>query len=582
MEKTPAPNVRGVGQAGHVLIYSLHPAASWCAQFSQAGGRSERAIWWQGLHGRGLHSHGRYTVKKQSLLLTLLLFAWVAVHAGCGGNDEIIPFTLVTPEGQETFAGVERVRLSFGDKTETKSISGPGASFELEMKLKKGGTSPVVLEGLSSDDGVLCRGQTPVVNAYPTSQTLILFVSRVGTFGRAPVEAPVSATAMAMANYSTEYWDGSADDDLSTTIWFGGLTSDATVAAVPFYYDSYFHDTYTLPELPLPRAAMTAMNIDGAYFLIFGGFDEAGAISGRLDLMQPGALGFEYLPDVDMGLEPGAVARADGVAVTLGPYPSLLQGFDHRLLNSFLVVGGRGPGGPLCDYLHLVASYHTSTYDWSISGELRAMVGCRLGRTATRTETSSSTSAAPELVVLIYGGGGPGDPVAETVRISPDQPDVDTVDWGFEEAGLDPAPGPMISGHTATRLSDRRILILGGVTSDGSVLADGLIYDPDDDSFTILPGLLRMGRFGHSATLLGDELVVAGGTGADGQPLPDAEVFDVGGEEPRWVASPELVVPRTGHMAFPMPTGTMGIMGGTDAAGEPVRTIEIYTPGLVD
>lgn len=519
-------------------------------------------------------------MKNPTIYLALTVLLTGAPQAGCGGNDDVIPFTLVTPEGQDTFSGVSTVRLTFGDKTKTQSLSGADDSFELELELSAGGSSPVILEGLSAGGEVICRGQSPLINAYPTAETLTLFVSRVGTFGRAPVEAPVRATAMAMANYEIEDWDSSAEDDLNATLWFGGLTPDATISTEPFYYDTYFHDTFGLTELPDPRADMMAMNIDSGYFLLYGGFDETGALSGRLDIMEPGVYGFDYVPDVDYGLP--KVGRAGGRAVALGPFPSLLDGYDLRVLNSFLVVGGRGPSGAACDYLHLVAAYDTSTYGWTVTGEQRPLAGCRLGHTATRTESSTSTAADPDVIVLVYGGGGVGDPVAETVRVVPVQPDVDTIDWGFVESAVTPDPGPMISGHAAVTLADRRILLIGGVTAEGTALADGMIYDPDDGSFTLLPGLLDTPRYGHTALRLGDELVVAGGTGADGLPLGDAEIFNVAGGDPSWVASTDLMVPRTAHQAFPMPTGTMGLMGGVDATGLPTRVIEIYTPGLVN
>lgn len=512
------------------------------------------------------------------LCLSVLLLG--ALQAGCGGDDDVIPFELVTPEGQDTFQGVAEVRLTFGDKTDTQSLSGPGDSFELELELSTGGEAPVIVEGLSAGGDVICRGQSPLINAYPTAETLTLFVSRVGTFGRAPVEAPVAATAMAMANYAIEDWDDTAEDDLNATLWFGGLTTDATVPAQPFYYDSYFHRTYPLNELPDLRADMVAMNIDAGYFLLYGGFEEDGPLSGRLDIMQPGSTGFIYLPDVDYGIP--TVPRAGGQPVVLGPFPSFLDGYDRRVLNSFLVVGGRGPAGAACDYMHFVTAYDTNTFDWTVTAELRALNGCRLGHTATRTEASDSTDAAPDIIVLIYGGGGAGDPVAETVRVTPEQPDVDTIDWEFVENAETTDPGPMVIGHAAVTLADRRILILGGRAADGTVLAEGVIYDPDDGSFTTLPGLLDTPRYGHTALRLGDELIVSGGTGADGLPVGDAEIFNVAGGDPSWVATADLVVPRTGHQAFPMSTGTMGLIGGVDALGQPTRVIEIYTPGLVD
>jgi hypothetical protein len=48
------------------------------------------------------------------------------------------------------------------------------------------------------------------------------------------------------------------------------------------------------------------------------------------------------------------------------------------------------------------------------------------------------------------------------------------------------------------------------------------------------------------------------------------------------VASIPLAGPRTGHFAFRLPTGVVGLAGGVDGQGQALTSIEMYTPGLVD
>ncbi|MFH2010558.1 MAG: kelch repeat-containing protein [bacterium] len=496
---------------------------------------------------------------------------------GCGGNDEVIPFTVHTPEGQDTFAGVSEVRLTFGDHETTTSLASSGSAFELEIKLPVGETGEVVLEGLNASGDVVCRGRSPQVLSYPSSDPLVLFVSRVGTFGRAPVDAPLGATAMAMAHYEVEDWDDLDSDDITTTLWFGGYTPDASIVQTPIFYDSYFHDVYDLTALPDPRYGMSAMNIDGGYFLLFGGRGLDGTYSERLDMMMPGSYVFEYSADIDYGLT--GAARANAPVITLGPYPSLLLGYDVRVMNSFLIVGGDGPTGPVCDALHLMSTYDTGTYVWSVAAERRLLAACRSGHTATLTKTLAGADTV--MVVLIYGGAAAGEPVAELLQVNPQQPDVETVNWGWVETTVDPDPSAMIRDHAALTLPDGRVLVVGGRTLDGTVLADGVLFDPGDGSFTRVESMLTTARYGHTAERVGNELVVAGGTDASGIPVGDAEIFDVSDDVPSFEAAVDLVVPRTGHHVFLMPTGTMGLLGGVDSSGAPTTVIELYTPGLV-
>lgn len=144
------------------------------------------------------------------------------------------------------------------------------------------------------------------------------------------------------------------------------------------------------------------------------------------------------------------------------------------------------------------------------------------------------------------------------------------------------APMPRI-GLTATSLTDGRVIVVGGNVPGGppvgviSELALGTGVD-----VRTLRAVLAHPRTGHTATRLGDDLgapvLVAGGLDALGQPVSIAELFKPLAEEladPLKFAPP-MLIPRSRHQAVRMPDGSVLIIGGVDAGGTPVTTLERF------
>ena len=181
-------------------------------------------------------------------------------------------------------------------------------------------------------------------------------------------------------------------------------------------------------------------------------------------------------------------------------------------------------------------------------------------------------------------------------------------------------------GETATLLSDGRVLVVGGVESNGDpqkTLATAEVYDPGTGVWTAT-GSMATARTGHGATLLSDgRVLVEGGQGA-GEPatnllsaelydphtgiwtatgsmvtpaghgtltlLPDGKVLGVGGGRSGPDASAELFDPRTGawttigsmatrragHTATLLLDGRVLVVGG--AYSGPVTLAELYDP----
>jgi len=138
--------------------------------------------------------------------------------------------------------------------------------------------------------------------------------------------------------------------------------------------------------------------------------------------------------------------------------------------------------------------------------------------------------------------------------------------------------------HTATRLLDGKVLVAGGQhLTDGSggpgpaIPATAEVYDPAKGTWS-LTGSLSMGRIEHTATLLPDgKVLVTGGVGEDTNASEGAEVY-----EPRtgtWSPTGPLSVERTTHAAVLLPNGKVLVAGGF--SGDPTQgsTAEVYDPG---
>ena len=96
------------------------------------------------------------------------------------------------------------------------------------------------------------------------------------------------------------------------------------------------------------------------------------------------------------------------------------------------------------------------------------------------------------------------------------------------------------SGHTAVRLLDGRVLVVGGANHDEENDTSAEVYDPDSGTWSATGNMVRpRGGFAFAATLLRDGKVLVG----DGQ---GAEVYDP--EVGTWTV--------TGPMAVMDPDGT--------------------------
>src|SRR5262245_9140773 len=129
------------------------------------------------------------------------------------------------------------------------------------------------------------------------------------------------------------------------------------------------------------------------------------------------------------------------------------------------------------------------------------------------------------------------------------------------------------TGHTATALSDGRILITGGRDADGHLVAASEIFDPETQT-TSASAELHTARVDHTATELADgRVLITGGAGSSGA-LSSAEIFDPAHAENGFVTvASSMSTARTRHTATLLNDGHVLIAGG-DAQG----SAELFDP----
>lgn len=128
---------------------------------------------------------------------------------------------------------------------------------------------------------------------------------------------------------------------------------------------------------------------------------------------------------------------------------------------------------------------------------------------------------------------------------------------------------------TGTVLKDRRILLVGGVLGDGSggPYATAEVYDPVTGKWTQTgQTVLEGGPYWHTATRLSDgKVLVAGGYITD-----SAEIYDPATNS--WTATGNMLISRYRHSAVLLPSGKVLVAGGFDGGSSPTNSAELYDP----
>ncbi|MEO8705955.1 MAG: kelch repeat-containing protein [Kofleriaceae bacterium] len=191
------------------------------------------------------------------------------------------------------------------------------------------------------------------------------------------------------------------------------------------------------------------------------------------------------------------------------------------------------------------------------------------------TRSGGSVAALGDGRIVIAGGIDPSTAkAAATIDVVlVDTRQVEAVDAGPLLAGIAP---------TLATLSDGRIVAFGGRDVMGTPISQ-LVEISGEGAITlrVLRSTLAIPRFAHTATRLSDDfgapVLITGGVDGSGALIAGAELYKPLIEELATGFTRAMVVPRRDHQAVRLNDGSVLIVGGRDATGTPVRTLELFS-----
>lgn len=298
-------------------------------------------------------------------------------------------------------------------------------------------------------------------------------------------------------------------------LFAGGRDASGTPQSEVEIYNAFDHTLSQGESLPAPRAAMAVAISSGSLAYFFGGTDPSGA------------------PQANDWYFDTTVAPAGGYA-------------DFGDKTGFERAGQTLLGVDANNFL--------------LTGTPPALVSVQTGTPTARTDVASLPAAG------VATTGNDSQIEAVFVAASGVTRYRDAIDM-FDTLQL-----PSVARDGATLIALTSGLV--GVFCGGG---DGAIVDTVSGAANALTGVPSDVRTSGCAVATTPQyLVIAGGTLADGTLATTAEIFDATTFQP--VATAPLVVPRTGATAIALPDGQVMVIGGDDATGAPIATIELFTP----
>jgi len=272
--------------------------------------------------------------------------------------------------------------------------------------------------------------------------------------------------------------------------------------------------------------------------LVAGGADFSGIATANCELFDPKTN--RWVRAASMGS-----ARAAHTATLLTDGSVLVTG------------GGTGLSTFPPEILRTAEIYHPASNSWTVAAPM---------------EVARSTHSAVRLHdgrVLVVGGttlaSGSPLPAAQLEQAEVYDPKRDT--WSLAGGGL-----PALSSEAATLMPNGTVLVTGGSTDMGFATTGAEVFDPATNLWHPSTWPIATGRYDHTATLLTDGRVllvggfstqpqIAGGVAypTTNDPLTTSEIFDLRGNIGVRVGYSEIL--RFGHTATLLRTGTVLVVG---------------------
>lgn len=179
--------------------------------------------------------------------------------------------------------------------------------------------------------------------------------------------------------------------------------------------------------------------------------------------------------------------------------------------------------------------------------------------------TWSAVAAVNVGLALSVAAGGPGCNVFAAPNPQPSE-------GSLVQA---PAMSAARAAHTATPLSDGRILVAGGFAQEGSA-QNAEVFEPGAGRFSQLPPMITP-RHSHTATVLkSGKVLIVGGYGAGTTTLATAEIFDPATNS--FAPTGSLLTARANHTAVLLENGGVLVAGGAAPGWNTLESAELYDP----
>ncbi len=130
------------------------------------------------------------------------------------------------------------------------------------------------------------------------------------------------------------------------------------------------------------------------------------------------------------------------------------------------------------------------------------------------------------------------------------------------------------AAHTATLLSNGKVLVAGGFGAGENGTASAEIFDPATQTFSS-GGNMNVTRASHTATALPDGKVLLAG-GFNGNYLDSTELYDA--KTGKFTAAGKMTLPRSEHIAVLLKSGKVLLAGGVGTGWTFLADAEIYDP----
>lgn len=333
--------------------------------------------------------------------------------------------------------------------------------------------------------------------------------------------------------------DPGASSCLLTVSWNGEAT-------YPVLVDPAWTTTTTLANA---RADAQAVSLRNGRVLVTGGLSsDWSTCLASTELFDPATQTWATMGDMAVGrCNHALVRRADGQALVIAGYDSTYTELSST--ETFDIGTGRWRTAPT---LSAARAGHEAVL--LSNGDVLVAGGSRVG-TEKLTSRSSAWQSAASLPTSFYDHSLTPVANGKALLVGNSQVFVYTSSLNVWSP-LPNAPRGDRYEHRATPLQDGRVLL----TQSGSPSAD--LYDPTSNTWTRLGGMFTP-RSSHTATLMSDgRVLIVGGYSSNYSVDVNAEVFN-----PIWgtfAPAPELAVGRVGHVAAALPNGSVMVAGGFD------------------